>query len=135
MVIGDSALWVVPEKSVDGLIPAYPLLWAMLGIARMPSDSTVLRGFSDGKQIAWQYVLDGDTVEYRRTSGDTPRFEALVRHRGKTIGHTVVTLSPEGRPLKARLTVPSPPAKLDLTFYSSVPTAHFPAETWVAPKP
>jgi hypothetical protein len=126
---------VVPEKSVDGMIPAYPLLWAMIGIARMPSDSPALRGFSDGKQIAWQSVLNGDTVEYRRTAGTKPQFEALVRHRGKTIGRTVLTLSPEGRPLKARLTVPSPPAKLDLTFYLSAPTAHFPAETWVAPRP
>jgi len=47
----------------------------------------------------------------------------------------VTTLSEDGRPTKAKLTVPSGPAKLTLTFYTSVPSAAFPSETWLPPKP
>jgi hypothetical protein len=46
-----------------------------------------------------------------------------------------MTISPDGTPIKARLTVPSVPAKLEITFYATVPTPVFPPETWARPEP
>src|SRR5262249_59949736 len=36
LVIGDSARWVVPERSVEDLVPSFPLLCALLGVALVP---------------------------------------------------------------------------------------------------
>jgi hypothetical protein len=76
-----------------------------------------------------------DTVEYLRQAGDPTTFSAEVRRAGKVIGRTRITIRPDGTPLKARLTVPSVPAKLEITFYATVPTPVFPPETWARPEP
>ncbi len=134
VVLGDSALWVVPERTLQDLIPDYWLLWAMLGVARRPPEGATLRGASSADGFAWEYALGSDTVEYLRTTGKTPTLHARVRRAGKTIGRSETTLGADGQPLKAKLLVPSVPAKLDLTFYENAPTAAFPPQTWVPPK-
>ena len=35
-VIGDQPLWAEPPDAVKKLVPNYPLMWAMFGIARQP---------------------------------------------------------------------------------------------------
>ena len=80
-------------------------------------------------------MFDRDTVQYLRTQGKSRMLYARVRHAGKTVGYSETTLSDDGRPTKAKLTVPSGPAKLTLTFYASVPSAAFPPETWLPPRP
>jgi hypothetical protein len=135
VVVGDSSLWAQPEKALRDLVPNYPLLWALLGIARLPPEGASLRGAEDGDRIAWEYALGPDTVQYLRTTGKTPMLYARVRHAGKTVGRSETTISSDGKPLKAKLSVPSGPARLDLNFYSSASTAAFPPETWVPPKP
>jgi hypothetical protein len=134
-VVGDSARWVVPERSVEELVPSFPLLWALLGVAMEPHPGYRLAGLEEGGKAAWRYTDGADTVEYLRQAGDPAAFSAEVRRAGKVIGRTRITIRPDGTPLKARLTVPSVPAKLEITFYATVPTPVFPPETWARPEP
>ncbi len=132
-VVGDSALWVVPERSVQDLVPSFPLLWAMFGTARAPGTSDRLAGLEQGGRVAWQYADGADTVNYLRVAGEPVTFYAEVRHAGKVVGRTQMTARGDGSPVKAKLTVPSVPAKLEITFYATVPSPAFPAATWAPP--
>jgi hypothetical protein len=134
VVIGDRALWTDPADAIARLVPNYPLMWAMLGIARMPPGGVALRGLANGSTMAWQYAGATDTVDYVRTSGDPGRFLAEVRQAGQVIGRVETTLAPNHTPLKARLTVPSAPAQLDLTFLS-ISRDSFAPEIWLPRRP
>ena len=134
VVVGDRAIWTDPADAIARLVPNYPLMWAMFGIARMPTQAAELRGLTSGSTIAWQYAAAADTLEYARTTGDPGRFIAEVRSAGKLIGRAETTLSPDGSPLKARLTVPSAPAQLDLTFLSTTRSSFAP-DIWLPRKP
>jgi hypothetical protein len=129
-VVGDSALWVQPEDAIKKLVPNYPLMWALLGVARMPADGAALRGSTDGDRVAWEYALGSDTIAYARTAGPGGRFLAEVREAGKLIGRVETTLGSEGEPKAARLTVPSAPARLDITFLSTALADSFDADVW-----
>jgi hypothetical protein len=94
-------------------------MWAMFGIARLPDDGVALHGLTHDATRAWQYAGSADTVEYAVTSGNSGRLIAEVRQSGKLFGRAETTLASDGTPLKARLTVPSAPAQLDLTFLST----------------
>jgi len=134
VVVGDQALWTDPADAISRLVPNYPLMWAMFGIARKPPGGVELRGVADGSITAWQYAGSADTVEYMRTTGDNGRFLVEVRQAGRLIGRVEVTLAAEGVPLKGRLTVPDPPAQLDLTFLS-ITRDSFPSDIWLPRKP
>jgi hypothetical protein len=133
VVIGDHALWTEPEDAIARLVPNYPLMWAMFGIARMPTGTAELRGLVNGSITMWQYAGPEDTVAYARTVGDTGRLIAQVRHRGKLVGQAEATVAANGAPVKARLRVPDPPAQLDLTFLS-VARDSFAPEIWLPPR-
>src|ERR671929_1105626 len=45
-VVGDRPLWTEPPDAIRKLVPNYPLMWAMFGVAEMPGDGAELRGFS-----------------------------------------------------------------------------------------
>jgi hypothetical protein len=135
MVIGDSAQWVVPEGAVKDLIPDYELLWALFAVARQPSPGADLAGLVEGAKTAWRYAEGPDTIEYLRVSSSPVTLAAEVRHAGKIIGRSLATLHPDGSPAKARLTVPSGPAKLEITFYATVSAPRFPPDTWRPPEP
>jgi hypothetical protein len=136
VIIGDSAIWFEPEdKSLAKLVPEFPLMWAMLGIARLPRPDAMLRGFEADGRIAWQYAHGSDTLEYLRSPGSPWMLRAEIRHEGKIVGRTEATVATDGTPLKARLTVPSVPAQLDLTFYSSKKTPAFPPDIWLHSQP
>jgi hypothetical protein len=134
VVIGDQAAWMEPPDAIAKLVPNYPLMWAMFGIARMPSPGVELRGLSKGSVTAWQYAGAADTIEYVRTTGTPGRLVAQVYRAGELIGRAETTLAPNGTPLKARLTVPSGPARLDLTFLSTARDSFAP-EIWLPRKP
>jgi hypothetical protein len=134
VVIGDQALWTEPPDAIAKMVPNYPLMWAMFGIARMPSPGAALRGVTEGKTTAWQYAGSSDTIDYVRTMGNPVRFVAVVRQAGELIGRAETSLAPDGTPLKARLTVPSAPAQLDLTFLSTT-RASFAPDIWLPRKP
>ena len=135
VVVGDSALWVSSEKSIVDLVPVYELLWAMVGIARGPREGADLKGLEEGKRIAWQYAVGTDTVSYLLTRESEAKLLAEVRRAGKVLGRTETVLGPDGQPLKAKLLVPTVPAKLDITYYASVPTPAFPPEIWLPSQP
>lgn len=135
LVVGNSKRWVVPEKSVEELVPSFPLLWALLGVALAPEPAAKLAGLQEDGRAAWRYAEGPDTVEYLRIDGNPSSLSAEVRRAGKVVGRTRVTVRPDGSPVKAQLLVPSVPAKLEITFYATVPTPAFPPTTWVPPEP
>jgi hypothetical protein len=134
VVIGDRALWTEPPDAIAKMVPNYPLMWAMFGVARMPPEGAKLRGLTKGPTTAWQYAGSSDTIEYARTLGNPVRFVAVVRQNGKLVGRAETQLDPDGTPLKARLTVPSAPAQLDLTFLSTKRDSFAP-DLWLPRKP
>jgi hypothetical protein len=134
VVVGDRALWTEPADAIARLVPNYPLMWAMFGVARMPSESVTVRALSTSSTQAWQFDGARDTVAYARTTGDSGRLVAEVHQAGKLVGRAETTLGPDGAPLKARLTVPSGPAQLDLTFLS-ITRDTFAPDIWITRKP
>jgi hypothetical protein len=134
VVIGEQALWMNPPDAIAKLVPNYPLMWAMFGIARQPSELAELRGLADAHLSAWQYAGPADTLIYARQSGDSERLVAEVHQSGTLVGRAETTFNPDGTPLKARLTVPSAPAQLDLTFLSTERSSFAP-EIWLPRKP
>src|SRR5215207_6283850 len=55
-VIGSRPLWAEPPDAVKKLVPNYPLMWALLGVARLPEPGDSLRGLARDGSVAWQYV-------------------------------------------------------------------------------
>ena len=134
VVIGDRALWTDPADAIARLVPNYPLMWAMFGVARMPPESVTVRALSTSSTQAWQFAGARDTVEYASSSGVDGRLVAVVHQAGTLIGRAETTLGPDGAPLKARLTVPSGPAQLDITFLS-ITRDTFAPDIWITRKP
>ena len=83
-VIGSEPLWAEPPDAVKKLVPNYPLMWAMFGVARLPEPGDSLRGLADGETIAWQYANATDTVSYVRTTGKSGRLVAEVRQTARS---------------------------------------------------
>ena len=133
-VVGEQPLWVEPPDAIQKMVPNFPLMWAMFGIARLPEDGVALRGITEGRTTAWQYLGANDTVEYVRTAGSPAKLIAEVRRAGEVIGRAETTLDSTGAPLSSRLSIPSVPARLDLTF-SSTTQADFAPDVWVSRKP
>jgi hypothetical protein len=134
VVIGDRAVWMDPPDAVAKLVPNYPLMWAMFGVAREPPEGVELTGVADGNVLAWQYAGAADTVVYAHTTGTSERLVAEVRQAGTLIGRAETTFGSDGTPVKARLTVPSPRAQLDLTFLSTERSSFAP-EIWLPRRP
>src|ERR671910_2041773 len=82
-VVGDQPLWAEPPDAIEKMVPNYPLMWGMFGVARLPDSSTDLCGISDGPVTAWRYVEAGDTIEYVRTEGRPARMLTVVRRAGE----------------------------------------------------
>lgn len=132
-VVGDSAIWADPEEEVQKLVPNYPLFWAMLGIARAPESGASVRTVARDGMSAWQFVSEGDTLEYVRETGPANRLVAEVRQNGKRLGRVETKFGPDGLPASSRLVVPSRGAKLDLTFYQNERARPFAPDTWTRP--
>lgn len=135
VVVGDSALWVEPEDGLEKLVPDYPLMWGLFGVALGPAEGVEVRGLETGRLTAWYYAAAGDTIEYALSSGERPRLVTIVRQGGRVVGKAETELGPDGRPLKARLTVPRIPARLDLTFVETASDSAFPPEIWAPGEP
>jgi hypothetical protein len=134
VVIGDRPLWTEPPDAVSKLVPNYPLLWALFGVARFPDGGDSLSGVVRGEETAWRYAGQADTVSYRRTTGKTGTFIAEVRRAGQLVGRVETRLDGNGVPLSSKLVVPSVPAKLALTFLSTG-RAEFAPDIWTARQP
>lgn len=134
MVLGDTAIWVSREDVLEKIIPSYPLLWAMLGVARPPVADAALTGAMGIETKAWSYTGGADTVEYVRTEGKSPGFKALVRHEGRVVGRVETKFGPDGSPVSSRLYLPEGPSRLDLTFSENTTPATFKPEIWTKPE-
>jgi hypothetical protein len=131
VVVGDRPVWTDPADAIARLVPNYPLMWAMFGLARLPPQGATIRALSAGGTQAWQYASGLDTIGYARTTGDPGKLVAEVHQSGKLLGRAETTLAPSGAPLKARLTVPSAPAQLDITFLSTTRDSFAP-DIWIS---
>lgn len=130
-VVGDSALWAEPKEDVEKMVPSYPLLWAMVGVARPPHPGDALRGLQRGSLTAWQYTNGADTVTYVRTATE---FRAEVTSAGHRVGQVITTLAAGQALKKARLDVASPQARLEVTFRKVSHVNGFPKGIWDAPE-
>lgn len=133
-VVGETPLWMEPPDAIKKMVPNYPLMWAMFGVARMPAAGAEVRGLHDERMTAWQYAEGSDTIAYVRTPGRPERMVTTVRRAGELLGRAETTLDSLGAPVSARLTVPSVPARLDLTFLSHT-RADFAPDIWAPRKP
>jgi hypothetical protein len=133
VVIGDSAAWADPPDELDKLVPSYPLLWAMVGIARPPGPTWDVQGRADPGVVAWRYSRGADTVDWVRSRGGVDVLEVSFRQGGRVVGRVVTVFRPDGRPARSRLDVPSTPARLDITFDAGTRLAKFDQDMWNAP--
>jgi hypothetical protein len=129
VVVADTALWTDPEDVIERLVPSYPLMWAMFGLVRLPPEGVSLRGFADSSITSWESADGPDTVAYVRQRSPA-RLLAEVRSAGQVVGRVETELGADGRPTASRLTVPSVPARLDITFTSSTASEPFPDTLW-----
>jgi len=135
VVVGDSILWAEPEDNLIEAAPNVALMWALFGVARAPGPGSTLLGLERADLTAWRIVEGPDTMEYVREPG-RGRLRAELRRGGQVVGRTEATLDGEGRLKSARLTVPSVPARLDLTFLSSeTPSEPFAPDVWLPDRP
>jgi hypothetical protein len=138
VVVGDSALWAEPEEEVARFAPNYPLLWAMLGVLRLPpapgradgSEWTEIRRGEDGRLVAWRFVSGSDTVEIARIAGLPVRLIVDVRQAEGRVGRVETLLGSDGAPRSSRLLVPRAPARLDITYVSTELATGFPPTIW-----
>jgi hypothetical protein len=128
MVVDDQKQWADPPDTAEDLLPNYPLMWAMFGVARAPEANDTVTAFVDTDARIWQYTSGPDTVQYAHLGGEKPMLVAMVRRAGKLIGRAEARLGPEGQLESARLTVPS--ARLDLEFYRFSSPDGFPEDIW-----
>jgi hypothetical protein len=135
VVVGEDALWVRPPDIIARLIPSYPLMWAMFGVMRPPPLGARIRGRSDDALTTLEWIEGSDTVRYRHRSAGPGTFWAEWHRAGVTMGVVETRLDADGAPVSARLTVPSAPARLDLTIVADSSPARFPAALWAPPAP
>ena len=134
VVVGDSIIWAEPDDNLLDFAPNVVLMWAMFAVAQEPRDETTLLGLERPEFVAWRIIEGGDTLEYVREPARR-RFRAELRRAGQVIGRTEATLDEAGRPAKARLDVPTAPARLDITFLSSTASEPFARDVWLPDRP
>jgi hypothetical protein len=132
-VIGAVEQWAEPEEEVRKIAPDYQLLWAMLGIPRLPESFDEVTRYEGPGLVAWRIVRGADTVEFARQVGTDVRFMADVRQSGVRVGRVQTTYNADGGLKSSRLDVPRGPARLDLNYYATSRPASFPADTWSPP--
>jgi hypothetical protein len=135
MVIGDEARWVRPPEIIARLIPSYPLMWAMFGVMRPPPLGAASRGMQGKASTALEWVQGADTVRYAWQSAGPGSLRTQWQRAGITMGVVETRLDAEGAPVSARLTVPSVPARLDLTIVADSSVPAFPPSVWTPPAP
>jgi hypothetical protein len=133
VVIARRTVWADPADQVEKFVPNFHLLWGMLGATLGPQAGDEVLAAEDDAVTAWRLVTGADTVDYVRTRVSRAELLTDVRSGGARIGRVVTTIDSTGRPLKARLEVPSGPARLDVTFRSFSNPASHPEGTWDAP--
>lgn len=135
VVIGERPLWVQPPEIVARLIPSYPLMWTMFGVVRPPPRGARVRGHRDESGLDLEWWQGADTLRYRLEQGDAGTLRAVWQRAGITMGEVETRLDARGAPVSARLTVPTVPARLDITIAFDSAAGDFPASVWTPPAP
>jgi hypothetical protein len=130
VVIGDSVAWADPEKSFRSLVPAIPMLWASLGMARPPGAEAVVFGTPDPRRAIWRFAQAGDTMDYVATAGADRTLDAEWRRDGAVVARSRTRLDPQGRPLGARVDFPEGKARFELTVVGVDTAAVIPPALW-----
>ncbi len=134
VVVGEDPQWVAPPEIIARLIPSYPLMWAMFAVMRPPPIGARVRGARSDSATALEWAQGADTVRYRLPRAGPGPFRAEWQRAGVTMGIVETKLDAAGAPVSSRLTVPSVPARLDLTIVlDSLPGAFAP-DVWAPPR-
>jgi hypothetical protein len=133
LLIGDSTIWMKPAGSVEDLVPAVPLFWAMLGIARLPGEASDLSALDQVDRRVWRYAGARDTLDYHRNLSGKGELQAELRRGKLTVGRTRFTRNDAGEPSRATLKMPDGPATLEIKFYAIQHPDSFAADTWNPP--
>lgn len=132
-LVGDQGLWAEPEEEVRRLIPNYPLLWALIGVARLPGEGDAVQAFADERVVAWRYVNGADTTDYLLARGDQKELVVDVRVAGQRLGRVYTIFGSNGVMSRSRLDIPSPSGRLELTFRSTTVPDSLPTDFWLRP--
>jgi hypothetical protein len=132
-LVGNRGLWAEPEEEVRRLIPNFPLLWALIGQARPPSDGDALEAFANERMAAWRYTNGADTTDYMLVRGAQVELVVDVRVAGQRLGRVYTIFGDNGLMARSRLDVPEPSGRLELTFRSRSAPDTLPTDFWVRP--
>lgn len=130
VVIGDSVAWADPEKNFRSLVPAIPMLWASLGMARPPGEGAAVSGLENPGRAVWRFAAPGDTLNYVASVGAERTLEAEWRRDGGVIARSRTRLDPQGRPVGARVDFPEAAARFELTVVAVDTAAVIPPALW-----
>jgi hypothetical protein len=133
VVVGDSALWADPEEDARDLFPSYPLLWALVGSARVPAPQGGVDGYAAPGTVAWRFTNGSDTTEYVMVRNGRHEMVTDVRTGGTRVGRVYTRYDALGRPSYSQLDVPSPRTRLELTWYDHRVIDSLPPDTWQRP--
>ncbi len=131
-VVGDSALWVVPDDDFRGLVTLSPLFWAAIGIPQTPPAGAPLFDLEREDLRAWRYIVDGDTLNFVLRGVPATRLVAEVRRAGRTIGFAEVDLDPATRlALRATIDLPFDRSRFEFTVQEVDTLATFEPSIWL----
>jgi hypothetical protein len=134
LIVGDSALWFVPERETRDLVPAAPLFWVALGLPRPPPSRAALFGRERDSEHAWRYATDADTADFVETGTGPDHLLAEVRRDGRMVASIDVRFRPGTRlPAETRLRFPQDGSALLLTVEGIQNVAAFDPNTWHRP--
>ncbi len=116
-LVGDSALWAVPENDFRGLVSLAPLFWAGLGIPQPPSPGTAVQTLDRDDIRAWRYIVAGDTLSFVLRGNPASRLTGEIRRRGRTIGLVDTRLDPStGLVTRAQIDLPIDVSRFEFTI-------------------
>jgi hypothetical protein len=116
-VVGDSALWVVPEEEFGGLVALAPLFWAAVGVPQPPPPHVAVQGLERDDLRAWRYILADDTLTFVLRGQPVRTLMAEVRRGGRALGVTQVEFdSATGLVAKAKIELPFDVSRFEFTI-------------------
>jgi hypothetical protein len=133
-VVGDSALWVVPEEQFGTLVSVAPIFWAALGLPQKPPAGRDVFTLQRDSVRAWSYVALGDTLNFVVRGEPATRILAEMRRRGRTFVVADVEIDPAtGMVTSSQIDFPTENSRFEFTVESVDTTATFDASVWVNP--
>ncbi|MCZ6760688.1 MAG: hypothetical protein O7D29_09995 [Gemmatimonadetes bacterium] len=93
VVLGDRVMWSRPEELGEKLIPIATLLWAALGVPRLPPPRAAISGRSLLEERVWRYATGDTILTYVSAVRSPPTLRAQLTRAGRLIGTTYVALN------------------------------------------